>query len=160
MTRITVLGCSACGKRREDHGHPHGGACSRFEGDDAMSDLLTKEERDALEYLRRCADTSVAKAVIATLDRLAPAPKPPEPLPHELPARWRSLTWKNFGPDSTEELCADELEAALKRERERREERIQGPVRSMVARVLDQPLGDKGKQDAIILGLLNDLESP
>ena len=31
MTVLQVPSCTACGKRHEDHGHPHGGACVQFE---------------------------------------------------------------------------------------------------------------------------------
>lgn len=86
-------------------------------------DLLTKEERDALEwYEKRTVHSQHDVAIIAALHRLAPLPAPPETKVSELPAMWR-LEADSVGPGSTEGRtladCAASLEAALKRERGR-----------------------------------------
>lgn len=101
-------------------------------------DKLTAEEREAVEYLRAKGNGQVTGPVIAALDRLAPRPAPPEPLPHELPARWR-IRLKGTCPLPTDlEECAAELEAALKRWRAGWEdvgcqERLAAKIRDLTA---------------------------
>lgn len=127
-----------------------------------MSDLLSKEERAAIADLQGAVVGSERNArnvntLLDALDRLAPAPKPPEPLPHELPARWREES-----KHSWQLKCADELEAALKRERERKRsliERRRGPISLIINRHIPcGPTAAALTADEIVNALLEELE--
>jgi hypothetical protein len=87
-------------------------------------DKLTADERAFFEAYKSHPLSVQEDRVARIIDRLAPAPRPPEPLPHELPARWRAAE----GRQRDQADYAWELEAALNRERERREARLRSEV--------------------------------
>jgi hypothetical protein len=83
------------------------------------TDLLSAEERRVLAAYSSAPIGSEARMLANALARLAPPPPPPEPRLSELAAIWRHRLKVTcpLPTDITE--CADELDSALERWRER-----------------------------------------
>jgi hypothetical protein len=116
----------------------------RTKGDDmvAPGDMLTPVEREALAHLKSHHTREPWEdALIAALDRLAPVPKPAEPRVSELVAKMRDHAerlreTRQFGAAHEATYWADELEAALGRERKERGPRIRA-LRQPICLILE-----------------------
>ncbi len=104
-----------------------------------MTDKLTSDDRAYLDEVRRGGSlVRNPERLLRIIDELAPAPAPPEPRVSELPARWRDDGDWDEAVAAGRRVCADELEAALKRERERlgseeSQEHIANKIRHLTA---------------------------